>query len=85
MLELWDEQMVSYGQKIIRDRGEFCKSIRRYSKKESMQNFPGNKEELSIRYEKKCRAGAVFRDSEKNRERDKKFKMTFSRVHIGMI
>ena len=25
MLELWDEQMVSYGQKIIRDRGEFLK------------------------------------------------------------
>ena len=80
MLELWDEQMVSYGQKIIRDRENFVKVLDGIAKRVHAK-LSGNKEELSIRYEKSVEPEQCLEILKKNRERDKKFKMTFSGPH----
>ena len=80
MLELWDEQMVSYGQNIIRDRENFVKVLDGIAKRVHAK-LSGNKEELSIRYEKSVEPEQFLEILKKNRERDKKFKMTFSGPH----
>lgn len=80
MLDIWDEQMVSYGEKIIRDREQFTEILNGITGG-IHKRLSGNREELMISYEKSVEAEQFAGILKKNRERDKKFKMTLFGPH----
>lgn len=79
-LDIWDEQMVHYGVKIIQERTRFVERlggiITGIHKKLS-----GGREELSVQYEKNVESEEFAGKLRENRERDQKFKMTLVGPH----
>jgi len=74
-LDIWDEQLVNYGKKIISMREEFMDSIN------SMiidihRDLTGNQEELNLIYEKNTKERDFLEELIKNREKDIKYKIT---------
>lgn len=80
MLDIWDEQMVVYGTKVIHDREKFVEVLNEITRG-IHKKLSGNREELFIRYEKSVEAELFAETLKKNRERDKKFKMTLFGPH----
>lgn len=80
MLDVWDEQMVSYGGKIIRDREKFTEILNEITGG-IHKRLSGNREKLCISYEKSVEAETFAETLKRNRERDKKFKMTLFGPH----
>jgi DNA replication and repair protein RecF len=80
MLDVWDEQMASYGAKIIRDRDTFVELLNGMVKN-THRMLSGNLEELQISYEKSVEADDFADALKRNRERDMKFKMTMLGPH----
>jgi DNA replication and repair protein RecF len=80
MLDVWDEQMASYGAKIIRDRDTFVELLNGIVKN-THRMLSGNLEELQISYEKSVEADDFADALKRNRERDMKFKMTMLGPH----
>lgn len=80
MLDIWDEQMVNYGRKIIETRKTFVcelnKIICGIHKKIS-----GNRENLTVKYEKNCDEEELEKNLKKNRERDIRMKMSMTGPH----
>ena len=68
-LEIWDMQLVEYGQEIIRMRREYLEQIAQLA--ESIHcNITDGKETLRILYDANCLAGNFKEKLEKNIERD---------------
>lgn len=80
MLDVWDEQMVTYGKKVIEERENFVRRLNEIvfgiHKKLS-----GDREELCIRYEKNVEAEDFAKVLKDNREKDLKFKTTQAGPH----
>lgn len=79
-LDIWDEQMVSYGKKVIEERENFVRRLNEiifgiHGK------LSGDREELSIRYEKNVEAEEFAKKLLENREKDMKFKTTQAGPH----
>lgn len=79
-LDVWDIQMVQYGQKVIEEREAF---IRRLNDIVKMihRRLTGGKEELTIGYEKNVTAEAFEETLKRNRERDIRLKMSMTGPH----
>lgn len=80
MLDIWDEQMAAYGMKIIHEREVFI-SLLNEIVSGIHRKLSGNKEELKIVYEKSVDEEKFLEVLKRNRERDKKFKMTLTGPH----
>lgn len=80
MLDIWDEQMAAYGMKIIHEREVFT-SLLNEIVSGIHRKLSGNKEELKIVYEKSVDEEKFLEVLKRNRERDKKFKMTLTGPH----
>ena len=74
-LEIWDMQMVSFGQKVIREREKFVRRLTRLLP-EIHFRLSGEREELKISYEKSVEAEEFLKKLKENREKDLKFKTT---------
>ena len=79
-LDIWDEQMVSYGRKVIEERENFVQRLNEiifgiHGK------LSGDREELTIRYEKNVEAEEFGQKLLENREKDMKFKTTQAGPH----
>lgn len=79
-LDIWDEQLILYGNKIIDRRKKFIGEI---NKKVSLihKKLTGNKEELSIIYEPSNGNFSLEQMMKKNRERDLQYKNTSAGPH----
>lgn len=77
-LELWDEQLVTYGTELIREREKFIKRLNEIIY-EIHKNLSGDREELLILYEPDITAEQFQSELWAGREIDKKLKTT----HIG--
>ena len=80
MLDIWDEQMAEYGARIIRDRERFVKILNEIVSG-IHKKLSGNREELSVSYEKSVSAESFGEMLKKNRDRDIRFKMTLLGPH----
>lgn len=80
MLDVWDEQMVAYGKKIIDDRAAFVESLNGIAGG-IHKKLSGNKEDLFISYDKSVKADQFEELLKRNREKDIKFKMTLLGPH----
>lgn len=80
MLDVWDMQMASYGGKLIRDRASFTEILNEIVG-EIHARLSGGRETLSVSYEKSVEEEEFATLLKKNRERDKKFKMTLLGPH----
>ena len=74
-LEIWDMQMVSFGQKVIREREKFVRRLNEIAP-EIHFRLSGEREELKISYEKSVEAEEFSQKLKENREKDLKFKTT---------
>ena len=74
-LDIWDIQLVHYGQKIIDRRNKFIIQLNEIIKKVHKQ-LTGNKESIKIEYEPSIGHLSLEESLKKNREKDIKFKST---------
>ncbi len=74
-LDIWDEQLVCYGCRIIETRNKFINNVNDIIK-DIHKKLTGGKENLLIAYEPSVTSEAFKLELEKCRERDLKFKMT---------
>ncbi len=74
-LSIWDEQLVTYGIEIMKEREQFIQELNAIVF-DIHKNLSGDKEELVIKYEPAIEADQFARQLEKNREQDIKSKMT---------
>lgn len=74
-LSIWDEQLVTYGLEIMREREQFIQELNEIVF-DIHKNLSGDKEELVIKYEPDIEADQFARQLEKNRELDIKNKTT---------
>lgn len=74
-LEIWDEQLVSYGSKIIKMRQEFVEELNAIIF-DIHKNLTGNKEEISLVYESDVSCEDFSDRLKKSREKDLKFRVT---------
>ena len=74
-IEVWDEQMVHYGSKIIKAREKFVRELNDIIG-EIHRNLTGHREEIRLLYEPNTPAEQFKIHLEHNREKDYKFKTT---------
>ena len=74
-LEIWDMQMLQYGQKIICKREEFVKDLNAVIQ-EVHSNLTGGEEKIQVLYEPSVEADFFEETLKKNRDRDIRMKMT---------
>lgn len=74
-LEVWDEQLLSYGSEIITAREEFVAQLNEIIK-EIHRNLTGEREQLELIYEPNVRREDFAAVLRKNREKDIRFKMS---------
>ena len=74
-LDIWDIQLVHYGQKIIDRRNKFIIQLNEIIEKVHKQ-LTGNKESIKIEYEPSIGHLSLEESLKKNREKDIKFKST---------
>ena len=79
-LEIWDMQMLQYGQKVISKRKEFVKDLNTVIQ-EIHSNLTGGEEKLEVLYEPSTEAEFFEETLKKNRDRDIRMKMTSSGPH----
>ncbi len=79
-LTIWDDQLVSYGCKIIERRREFVSQIAEVIK-EKHSKISGGKENLEIFYEPDVEEGDFAAKLAQNLDRDRKSKMTSAGPH----
>ena len=79
-LEIWDLQMLQYGQKVISKRKEFVKDLNTVIK-EIHSNLTGGEEHIEVLYEPSTEAEFFEETLKKNRDRDIRMKMTSSGPH----
>lgn len=79
-LEIWDEQMLLYGKRIIEERQKFVDRLNALIY-DIHRKLSGGREELSIQYEKNVGAEEFEEKLKKNRDRDLKCKMTMIGPH----
>lgn len=79
-LDIWDQQMVSYGNKVIEERERFVQRLNEIACG-IHGKLSGNREELEIRYEKNVEAQEFADILKGNREKDLKFKTTQAGPH----
>jgi len=80
MLDVWDEQMVSYGKFIIKERAAFIKRLNEivYGIHDKLS---GKKESMEVIYEYNVEENSFADILKKNREKDIHFKMTGAGPH----
>ena len=80
MLDVWDEQMVTYGMKVIEERENFVRRLNEivYG---IHKKLSGDREELKIHYEKNVEASEFAKILRENREKDLKWKTTQAGPH----
>lgn len=74
-LSVWDEQMVSYGTNLIREREAFLRQLNVISG-EIHRNLTGGKEELQLLYEPDTDADAFAENLARNRDKDIRYKLS---------
>lgn len=79
-LDIWDQQMVSYGIKVIEERERFVRRLNEIACG-IHGKLSGNREVLEIRYEKNVEAQEFADVLRENREKDLKFKTTQAGPH----
>ncbi len=79
-LDIWDMQMVQFGQKVIEARASFVEKLNQ-TIQVIHRNLTGEKEQLELVYEPSVQAGELERELSRNRERDMKFKLTTAGPH----
>lgn len=79
-LDMWDQYMIEYGSCLIAEREKFIDSLNEILKGIHSQ-LTGNKESLSIRYEKNVTAGEYEKTMRDRREMDLKYQSTQTGPH----
>ncbi|MDD3795168.1 MAG: DNA replication/repair protein RecF [Lachnospiraceae bacterium] len=79
-LDIWDEQMVSYGCLLIQERDRFIEQLNQIIY-EIHKKLSGAREELLVSYEKNVSSEAFREELKKGRERDIKLKMSGTGPH----
>lgn len=79
-LDIWDEQLVTYGKKLIEERTLFVERLNRIIF-DIHKRLSGEKEEISVIYENSVSAEEFEKVLRDNRQRDMKFKMTVAGPH----
>lgn len=74
-LDIWDKQLVEYGNKIIQRREEFIKELDNIIH-EIHGNLSGGKESVTLRYETNTTTESFAIDLQRNKEKDLKLKTT---------
>jgi DNA replication and repair protein RecF len=74
-LDIWDKQLVEYGNKIIQRREEFIKELDNIIH-EIHGNLSGGKESVTLRYEPNTTTESFAIDLQRNKEKDLKLKTT---------
>ena len=74
-LDIWDEQLVSYGINVIKKREEFIQKINKIIKP-IHEKLTDGKEQIDIIYNKNCNENHLLEELLKNREKDIKYKTT---------
>ncbi|NCB93417.1 MAG: DNA replication/repair protein RecF [Clostridia bacterium] len=74
-LDVWDQQLVSYGKKIISVRCQFMQELNDIIK-DIHKNLTGGREEIFLEYEPNVSADSFEEEMSKARGRDLKFKMS---------
>ncbi len=75
MLDIWDEQLVSYGSHIIRMRIRFIEKLNEIVR-DIHSNLTNGKEQIEIIYEPNVSEDSFAQEVFRNRERDLKMRMT---------
>ncbi len=79
-LDVWDEQMVLYGSHLIRQREMFLQQLNELVKK-IHADLTGGKEQIELCYEPDVQAEQFAEELRRNREKDKKWKVSSSGPH----
>ena len=79
-LDIWDMQMVEYGEKVIAERREFLKSVNDIVRNIHL-HLSGEKEILEVEYEENVSAEEFEKELKKSRSRDIKMKMSLTGPH----
>lgn len=74
-LPVWDEQLVSYGKKVIDQRQRFLRDLNEIVA-DIHKNISGGKEDIVLMYEPSCNADQLQSELEASVEKDLKFGMT---------
>lgn len=74
-LDIWDEQLVSYGNKVIAMRKEFIEELNDIIH-DIHQNLTGDKELIELRYESNVEPDDFLGELNKSRDKDCKYKTT---------
>ena len=79
-LDIWDMQMVQYGQKIIFKREQFVRELNEVIQ-DIHKNLSGGEEHLEVLYEPSVEAEKFEETLKRNRDKDTKMKMTSQGPH----
>jgi len=79
-LDIWDEQLVNYGNKVIKRRNEFINEINEIIS-DTHKKLTGNKENLILSYESCIKHLTLEQALKRNRERDIRIKSTSCGPH----
>jgi len=79
-IDIWDEQLVQYGIKVIRKRREFIDELNEIAS-DIHRNLTGGLEEIEISYEPDAAEGSLAEKVFINRERDLKLKTSCTGPH----
>ena len=79
-LDIWDMQLISYGEKIISRRKQFIQEVNEIIE-EVHYKLTGGKEQIRLSYESGCGALSLEEAVLRNRERDIKMKSTSAGSH----
>lgn len=74
-LDVWDEQMISYGTRIIRERASFVEQLGRIIK-EIHSGLTGGREEIELLYDPNIAAEEFAEQLARDREKDLKFRLS---------
>ena len=79
-LDIWDMQMVQYGEKVIRKRKDYVKDLNEVIR-DIHKNLTGGEEHLEVIYEPSVEAEVFGETLQRNREKDSKMKLTSAGPH----
>lgn len=79
-LDIWDEQLVFYGNKVIAMRKEFIEELNDIIH-DIHQNLTGDKELIELRYESNVEPDDFLEELNKSRDKDCKYKTTSVGLH----
>lgn len=79
-LEIWDSQLIEYGQKIIKRRQDFINSLNEIVY-DIHANLSGKKEELRLKYIYDVSEDRFYEELLRSRDRDRKLKTTTTGPH----